>query len=420
MLAHRVRETANAEQPLRVRVLLPLSELTLGYDRRPLELAAAAVRRAADVAATYGVSLNERLDVLRIAPPPLADRLVAQHLLDRLPDTSAEAGEFIHCQVATNVRPSPEELSLLRRLLDTAGPDAPVIAREIAASLGPPPSAGIIDAIADADDVPDDMVRAHRWLVAIPHDSAPEWHAADQRLAAYLPPAAPDGVMMRPPRAERFGETTPITLAQLTELNPMEAAERVAAWRPQPDASFLGPSAGGLAGALADVIAANLEAWLAADPVQIAETLRQPIYIAILIDTLRNNANRLADHAERLVALTELVRAEPWPPDDLGADPLGPQNTWLRAGDAAIQLLGRLGELDAFPKDAADRVWAQIGDAFNHREDTSPYVDDHTATRSAKPSTVPRCAPSTRPSRSARGLTFPTRGSSTSSTARWP
>jgi hypothetical protein len=61
-----------------------------------------------------------------------------------------------------------------------------------------------------------------------------------------------------------------------------------------------------------------------------------------------------------------------------GPRPTRPQNTWLRPGDAAIQLLGRLGELDAFPEDAADRAWAQIGDAFNHREDTSPYVDDHT------------------------------------------
>ena len=377
MLAYRVREAVDAEQPLRVRVLLPLSELTLSYDRRPLELATAAVRRAANVAATNGVSLEKRLDLLRIPSPPLADRLVAQHLLDRL-DTGSEARDFIHRRVATNVRPSPEELSLLRRMLDSAGPDAPVIASEIAASLGPPPSADTIDAIADAEDVPDDMVRAHRWLVAIPHDSAPEWHAADQRLGAYLPPAAPDGVMIRPPRAGRFGETTPITPAQLTELNPMEAAERVAAWRPQPDASFLGPSAGGLAGTLAEVIAANLDAWLAADPVQIAETLRQPLYIAILIDTFRNNANRVTDRAERLVALTELVRAEPWPPDDQGADTIGPQNTWLRAGDAAIQLLGRLGELDAFPDDVANRAWAQIGDAFDHREDTSPYVDDHT------------------------------------------
>jgi hypothetical protein len=141
MLAHRASETATAEQPLRVRVLLPLSELTLSYDRRPLELAAAAVRRAADVAATNGVSLNESLDLLRIPPQPLADRLVAQHLLDRLPDTGDEARNFIDRQVATNVRPSPEELSLLRRLLDDAGPDAPGIAREIAASLDPPPSA---------------------------------------------------------------------------------------------------------------------------------------------------------------------------------------------------------------------------------------------------------------------------------------
>jgi hypothetical protein len=94
---------------------------------------------------------------------------------------------------------------------------------------------------------------------------------------------------------------------------------------PRNRVNSIGPSAGGLASTLAEAIAADLDAWLAVDPVQIAETLRQPLYIAILIDTFRNNANRVTDHAERLVTLTELVRAEPWPPDDLGLDPLGPR-----------------------------------------------------------------------------------------------
>jgi hypothetical protein len=111
--------------------------------------------------------------------------------------------------------------------------------------------------------------------------------------------------------------------------------------------------------------------------VQIAEALRQPLYIAVLIQAL-HNAQRVADRADQLLVLTELVRSEPWPPDDLGADPLGPQNTWLRAGDAALQLLGRLGELNALRDALGDRAWAQITDAFHHRDDTNPHVEDHT------------------------------------------
>jgi hypothetical protein len=378
MLAHRARETAEADEPLRLRVLLPLSELTLSGARRPLELASAAVRRAAVAAADAGVPLGERLDLLRIVPQPLADRLVAQHLLDGLPDTDSEARAFISGQVATNVQPSPEELALLRRLLDDAGSVAASVARDFAVALGVPPRADDIDALASADDVPADLVRAHRWLVAIPLDATPEWHAADERLGTYLGHASPDGVMMRPPRAGFFGAASPIGPDQLANLSPLQAAQYVAAWRPEQPVSFFGPSAEGLAGTLSEAIGADLDAWLSADPVEIAEALRQPIYIAVFIDALRNNAARVADHAERLVALTELVRSQPWPPDDLGVDPLGPQNTWLRPGDAAIELLGRLGQLDALPKDLADRVWAQLADAFEQRGDTNPNVEDHT------------------------------------------
>jgi hypothetical protein len=151
MLAHRTRETAEAEEPLRLRVLLPLSELSLSGARRPLELAAAALRRAAAASADTCVPLDERLEILKVVPQPLADRLVAHHLLDRLPDTDAQARAFIRAQVATNVWPSPEELALVRRLLDDAGPDAPALARDVAAAIGTPPSAEAIHALAGAE-----------------------------------------------------------------------------------------------------------------------------------------------------------------------------------------------------------------------------------------------------------------------------
>lgn len=377
MLAYRTCETANAEEPLRLRVLLPLSELSLTGARRPVELAVAALRRAAVASADSGLSLDERLDQLQIVPQPLADRLVAQHLLDRLPETDPQARAFICAQAATNVWPSAEELSLLRRLLD-AGPGAHVFARDVAAALGRPPSADEIEALADAETRPDDLVRAHRWLVAIPPDAAPEWHVADEQLGAHLGPASPDGVMMRSSAARFVGPTTPIDTAQLTALTPLQAAKRVAAWRPEQPASFLGPSAEGLSSTLRQAIDAGLDAWLALDPVQIAEALREPLYIAVFIDALTSNAPRMIDRAERVLALTELVRSEPWPADDLGPELFGQQNTWLRADDAALQLLGRLGELNAIRDELADRAWAQIVDAFRHRGDTSPLVEDHT------------------------------------------
>ena len=196
MLAHRTREAAQDEEALRLRVLLPLSELSITGARHTLELATAALRQAAVASADAGVTLDARLDILTIPPVPLADRLVAQHLLDSLPDTDAPARAFIATQIATNVWPSPEELALLRRLLDDAvSDDAPALARDFAAALGPPPAPADLEGLTGPDTVPDGLVRAHRWLVAIPTDAAPAWHAADAQLP--LAPASNDGVMMR-------------------------------------------------------------------------------------------------------------------------------------------------------------------------------------------------------------------------------
>ncbi|WP_156028186.1 hypothetical protein [Candidatus Solirubrobacter pratensis] len=377
MLAHRTREISQSEELLRLRVLLPLSELSLTGAQRPLELAAAALRQGAIASADSGVALDDRLNILRIPPLPLSDRLVAQHLLDRLPETDAPARKFIATQIGTNVWPSPEELSLLRRLLDDAGQgDDPALARKLAAALGPPPTRATLDSLGGRDTVSDDLVRAHRWLVAIPTDAAPAWHAASAQLP--LAPASNDGVMMRISAAYR-GTNSPIDAHTLAALSPSDAAQRVAAWRPPTPASSLGPSAEGLASTLRHAIDARQDDWLTADPVLLTQALREPLYIATFIDALDAKTADLADRADQFVELTELVRSEPWAPADLGTDPLGPQNTWTRPSDGALQLLGRLGPLDMLSDAVAERAWTQIAGAFERRGDVNPHVDDPTS-----------------------------------------
>jgi hypothetical protein len=402
MLAHRTRETAEAENPLRLRLLPPLDELTLSGARRPLELATAALRQAAVASADAGVELEDRLEILRIAPAPLADRLVAQHLLDRLPENVAPANTFIASQIATNLWPSPEELALMRRLLDQAGPDgALVLARDFAAALGSPPDQAGVEALTAPEMVPDDLVRAHRWLVAVPPSAARAWHAADAVLP--LAPASRDGVMARV-SAARFGApSSPIDAEMLATLEPLEAAERVAAWRPEQPSSFFGSSAEGLASALRQVIDARLDDWLAADPVALARALREPLYIAVFVNAMSEHATPAPDRADQLVALAEVVRSEPWSPADLGAGPLGEQNSWARPADAAVQLLARLGRLDALPDALAERVWDQIAGAFAQRGDRSAIVAD--------PMSEPLTQAINRPSMRALDVAFAVAGS---------
>lgn len=377
MLGHRAREVAEAAGELRQRVLLPISELTIDPGRRPLELVAGALRAAANAAADAGLGLDERVALLKIVPEPLSYRLVAQHLLDGLPGTAAEARDFLLAQIATNTWPSPEELALVRAVLDQAGEHTDDVGRELAAALGPAPTAEAVHAMSEEQASADNLVRAHRWLVALAPDAAPDWHAADQELAAFLVPASRDGVMMRSGGAAAFGEIAPLQVSDLTGMTPLEAAGIVAAWRPQQPAAFFGPSAEGLAGALRRAIDEDIATWAESGLVEIARTLHEPLYIAVFVQALHDQPQHLEGRLEEVVDLVELVRSEPWRPEDLGADRLGDQNVWLAAGIKALELLAKSAEVQPLDGELADRAWAQIGSAFEQRDDNrGDLVDD--------------------------------------------
>lgn len=369
MLSHRAREVVEQVDPVRLRLTYPLAGQSLHAARRPLELIAAGILQAAAASAAAGLPLAERLERLGVLPEPLATRVIAQHLLDHLPETADAAREFIAGRISTNERPSPEELALLRRLF---ADEVPGVDAAVAAALGEPPAASVqFD-----DPLPDATLRAHRWLVAVPQSLVPDWHRADIAITEEVGPASQDGVLMRVGRAGFVGASSPLALDDLTALPPLEAAGRVATWRPERGGSFLDPSAEGLAETLRQAIDADPAGWLAVDPVDLARALRHPVYVTVLLQALRDHAGGLDLDAERLVALAELVRSEPWPVENLGGDLDGPYGAWARADDEAVKLLGRLGELGALHDDAADPAWAQVLDATRQRDDTSPFVDD--------------------------------------------
>ena len=279
MLAHRAREIAEQEDPLRLRLMNPLNELSLNSRHRPLELISAGMIDAAAASARNGLAVADRLERLRLVPEPLAGRLVAQHLLDHLPATADAAREFIATQIATNNSPSPEALSLLRRLF---ADQVRGVNDAVAEALGAAPETPAIL----EDPVPDEIIRPHRWLVAVPSSTVPEWHRADVELTEQIGVASQDGVMMRVGATRFGGASSPISLDELATLRPLEAAARVASWRRDPDSSFLDPSAEGLAGTLRQAMDGDSARWIAEDPVELARALRHPVYITVLLLSL--------------------------------------------------------------------------------------------------------------------------------------
>jgi hypothetical protein len=376
MLAHRAKEVADGTDALRIRVLAPLDELHIDVSREPLETVAAAVRQGANASATAGVPLEQRLSTLGIVPNPLAGRLIAQHLLDHLPESLAEGVAFLSRKIAANESPSPEELALLRRALSACSGD---VAADMVTALGPVPSLENVQREASTGALSADLIRAHRWLVAFPCDAVSSWHAVDAELSTHLGPAPTDGVLIRRLGPHFVGSVTPITVEELSALPPQEAAKKVAAWRPQPESSFLGPSAEGLADTLRQAMDADTQRWIDADPVEIARLLHHPIYISVWLQALEANASALAGVAERTVTLAELLQSEPWAIDELGRHRLAASDLWSHTRQESIGLLGRLARLGALEGEIGDRAWAHVVAAVRHCDDTSVNIADQTS-----------------------------------------
>jgi hypothetical protein len=312
------------------------------------------MRAAANAAADAGLPLEARLEVLRRVPDPLGVRLVARHLVDQLADpaTAAVAAGFIVGRIAVEPEPSPDEFTLLRRLYaEGRAPDDDAIA----SALGTPPTASAIAQIS-AHDRPAELVRPHRWLVAIPAEAAPKWHAADARLEPVLGVASRDGVMFRVAAGSFGAPGSPIAVEDLQALAPIDAAGRIAAWRPEPDASFMDPDAAGLAGAMRSTIDADPPRWLSGNLVALARDLGHPRYVGVLVDAVADHAGALPK-AQAAVNLAELVLTEFRAADPAPETLADPDISWPSIARAAVKMLGRLGRLD---DDAGDQAWSLL------------------------------------------------------------
>jgi hypothetical protein len=375
VLAHRLRDLAEPQSTLRLRLLRPLPEMRLDARASPLELMTAAVRAGANTAADAGLPIDDRLAVLGIAPRPLDARLIAQHLHDQLENAVEKATEFLLGQVASNVEPNPEELALLRAVCEQ---EPPGFAAALECALGPPPTTEDVLALAPEELPPDNLRRAHRWLVAMPAPIAAAWQQVDDLITERVGGAPADGVLMRVGPVGFAADHSPISVDELAALEPLRAAERIAAWRPDAEDTFLGPSAQGLADSLEELIERREEAWLATDPLALVRELGHPIYIAAYFQALGKRAEALAAKVPELVAAVGLVQTQPWPADDLGNVEDEPEYPWHNAWYAGVRLIGKLAEKDVLDGESRDQAWPVITTAARARDDRSPIISDQT------------------------------------------
>jgi hypothetical protein len=361
-LVYRLRDVAAPEDELRLRAMRPLPELSVDpRSRSGLELVAAAVRDGAEQATAAGMTPSDVVAVLGVLRQPLWARFVAHYLRERGP--AAEAQEFLLDQIATNSLPSPEELQLLRETFESSVNQA--FGAKVRGALGTVPSTQEIDQIPDDDRLPDELIRAHRWLVAVPETERGDWQEADRRLTERFGAASADGVIFRAGSA-RFGPaSSPISREELALLEPEDAARQIAAWKPPPEHSFLDPSAEGLSGALTELIAEKSEVWLAADPRQITNALRTPRYVSAYLDGVEKVVDQVDQgQAEKLVkAIADIqsVSEAAFGEDRADAD------DWVYAAHRGNRLIRGLKEHSLLGEEVLELAWNVVASAVRFR-----------------------------------------------------
>lgn len=361
-LMHRLRDVAATEDELRLRAMRPLPELSVDpRSRSGLELIAAAVCDGAERATAAGLAPNEVLSVLEVLEEPLRARFVADYLRERVSAYAAEAQRFLLDQIRTNLLPSPEELQLLREVFELADGDPGALVE----ALGAAPSAEKIDQIPGGNRLPAELLRPHRWLVAVPEAERGDWREVDRRLSERFGGAPADGVIFRVGPARFAGATSPIPREELALLDPRDAAKRIAAWEPSPEHSFLDPSAEGLADVLTELIAGNGESWLVADPSEIISALQAPRYVSAYLDGIEKVLDQAAQgQAALLVKAIANVQSVS---EAAFGEGRGDAEDWIYAAHRGNRLIRGLKERGLLGQETLKSAWEAVVPAVRFR-----------------------------------------------------
>jgi hypothetical protein len=359
VFVHRLRELAEDESTLRLQTIRPLAELRVdSRSRSGLELMSAAVRDAAVDAAAAGMSADQvELGLARLAEP-LRTRIVARWLFER--EDLARARDLLPGWIASMERPTPEQLDLLRRVFEH---DDPSFAGRVRDALGPPPSAEEVAALPAEEPLPAHLRRAHNWLVAVPAAERGGWSVGDRELEERFGAASADGVLIRVGPARFAPAESPISAEELRRLPPLEAAQRVGAWKEPAKRSFLDPSAEGLADTIGEVIKTNIAAWRRADTQEIVAALTEPRYIASYLAALEKSPDAIEEGriSEIVAAVGEIgARAR-----EARAEEAEEADDWAYASRLGIGLIGtlaaRLSDEDFEP------AWVAVAAAVGER-----------------------------------------------------
>jgi hypothetical protein len=350
-----------------LRLLQAIDGLTLTADAPVLDQLVVAVRDVARLATNEGVSTAERVERLRTLPAPLAGRMIAAHLIETVDADAAPALALIAHEVA-NENPMPETLALLRLLTEGALPD---LDQRMMQALGDPPSEEEAAALDDDAELPRTWTHAYGWLIAMPPMVKTAWAASNACVEGRWGPASTNGHLWPQPSVTHMPPRAAVGTEELAALDPLDAAQRVAAW--QPTDEFAGASRYDAGRELQEVVSKDPETWLSQPQRPILEALGDATYAERYLNALADHADQLHDHLPAILDAVEFAESKlataqaPGEWDDA---------SWGNVVSAGIDLIGKLAAGGA-PLDAnTDRGWLLIERAVRRRHEPAAFDEE--------------------------------------------
>lgn len=319
------------------------------------------IRRARET----GAPTKAILDALDPIPEDLRPRLRVWVLSEsedlEVDDLQGEVASAIPQRHATG-----DDAALIERICAIAAPEDFEAAWR--SSLPPPPESDAVAAALAGDRVPELWWSIRSWYPLLPDSVRSSWDTAVTLLNAAYGPSSREAYIRPDERFELEVGTSPMLPGDLAALPPNEAAERIAAWRP--DSAQPMVIARELGRALEEVVAQNSSLW-ARDPVRTVGLLRHPTYIHHYFQGLARIDEGLAGFGPHLVEAVSVTRAHPWNVISLGDDSFDFDPDWRGADDAGVHVLKRLAERDVDLGTRRDEAWHLLVDAARDRSEVS-------------------------------------------------
>ncbi len=225
------------------------------------------------------------------------------------------------------------------------------------------------DALGDAPDVewvrravnggeslPENLWRAHSWVPILPETVTETWGAPCQVLSDEVGKVSREQLLTREmPQVRGIG--SPMNAEDFSGMSPLDAAAKIARWRPDPADFYV--SAMGLGKVLEELVAENPESWLS-DPLDTVTRLHHPTYISAYLRAIKDLEDQAAAASSGLLDVAKLVTAEPWQATPIGRHQHHYEHDWIEARRAAIELIGTIAVALVSFDGRANEAWELI------------------------------------------------------------